>query len=227
MVNRLNPAQSIPSTTAIEPTILITFSNLLLHRLFTLNPTFDTSIIDIVGCGSTLTHLLSFALNEKRSFSFKVEKIGNAIFLIRQEDIIKPFPVPSYKRTMASAFTTWAPDVADSESHQRIVSYTFGGLNMVVRYESDACMPSIDRKSKFEDTMETYTRKRKLGDLEDNDEHQRDSRIMRQKPAVWDSADLLPEHLKGKLVIDSAGLEISRQKSSRSKAAPERNSPLH
>ena len=93
----------------------------------------------MVGCGSTLGNLLRFADSVERSFRFNVEVIGNTVFLVRKENSPTELipDVYGYGHTFPEAYTSWDADVIGSVSHQRLITYDFGGLKCLVRFESD------------------------------------------------------------------------------------------
>ncbi|OCK75053.1 hypothetical protein K432DRAFT_309410 [Lepidopterella palustris CBS 459.81] len=109
------------------------------RALLTEQPNYDTTEIDIFACGSTLGNLLRFVRNVYKAFRFNVEVIGNTVFFVRKEnsptELIKD--VHGYGHSFPEKYTTWEPDVKGSKSNQRIVKYKFGGLDCMVRFESD------------------------------------------------------------------------------------------
>ncbi|KIW74522.1 hypothetical protein Z517_11292 [Fonsecaea pedrosoi CBS 271.37] len=68
---------------------------------------------------------------------------GKHVFLIRKEnnpcDTIPD--VRGYGHMFPEAYTNWDPACIGSQSHQRLVSYSFGGLNLGVRPETDGYFP--------------------------------------------------------------------------------------
>ncbi|KAI1825952.1 hypothetical protein F4861DRAFT_530076 [Xylaria intraflava] len=107
------------------------------QALFALNKKFDTSTIDIMGCASTLGDILRFVRSIDSTFRFDVELIGNTLFLIRncKDDVIPD--VYGYGHSFLDAFTSSDPNGGTIKSHQRVVSYDFGGLKCLVRFECD------------------------------------------------------------------------------------------
>ncbi|KAI9925316.1 hypothetical protein ASPWEDRAFT_32389 [Aspergillus wentii DTO 134E9] len=103
------------------------------------NPDFLTTDVDIVGCGSTLGNLLRFARGTDRKFRMVLEAIGSTVFFVRREN--SPTQTISgvfgYGHTFPEANTTWEAEVKGSESHQRIIQYSFGGMKCLVRFEAD------------------------------------------------------------------------------------------
>ncbi|KAF5977891.1 hypothetical protein FCOIX_6223 [Fusarium coicis] len=102
--------------------------------------------VNIVACGSTIGNLLRFArgVDLDRSFRMLVEKVGETVHLIRREKSPreKIEGVRGFGHTFPEAYTTWESSVKRSTSHQRILSYQFGGLDLMVRFEGDGYISS-------------------------------------------------------------------------------------
>lgn len=136
----------------MEPTV---------RAVFEMNPRFDTSSVDVFACGSTMGNLLRYVRSMEKPFRFLVEVIGETVFFVRRENspsaIIED--VAGFGHTFPETYTTWNPIVKGSESHQRVVRYKFGGLNILVRFESDGYLKASatsepderDRAHGFED----------------------------------------------------------------------------
>lgn len=104
------------------------------------NESLQTRDVDIFACSSTLGNLLRFVRRgEYKPFRFVVEKVGKTVFFIRRENAPdeKLQDVKGYGHTFPEAYTEWKKEVAGSESHQRIISYAFGGQKFLVRSETD------------------------------------------------------------------------------------------
>ncbi|KAI9760197.1 MAG: hypothetical protein M4579_001812 [Chaenotheca gracillima] len=110
-----------------------------IRSVLSLHEDFETSSINIVGCSSTIGNILRYAGSLSASFSFDVDVIGNTIFFVRKE--ASPTQVMEgvygYGHTFPEAYTNWESESRGSVSHQRIISYSFGSLNCLVRFESD------------------------------------------------------------------------------------------
>ncbi|KAH7141427.1 hypothetical protein B0J13DRAFT_59208 [Dactylonectria estremocensis] len=106
--------------------------------------------VNIVACSSTIGNLLRFSRGEEdiRPFRILVEVIGDAVHLVRRENSPKELipDVKGFGHTFPEAYTTWDGDARRSTSHQRIVKYNFGGLDMMVRFEGDGFVASPDIK---------------------------------------------------------------------------------
>ncbi|KAH7198429.1 uncharacterized protein B0J16DRAFT_367510 [Fusarium flagelliforme] len=107
--------------------------------------------VSIFGCGSSIGNLLRFArgVDLDNCFRILVEKIGNTVHFIRREnapdETIKG--IHGFGHTFPEAYTTWDPSVKRSKSHQRILSYQFGGFDLLVRFEGDGYLPEASEKS--------------------------------------------------------------------------------
>jgi hypothetical protein len=90
-------------------------------------------------------HVLLQVLGNKYSqrFHLTLDMISDTLFLGRQAKNAKVRSQPgSYGRSFEDYFTTEDSELEDVEGHHRILRYDFGGLNMVVRIETDAYMPN-------------------------------------------------------------------------------------
>jgi hypothetical protein len=109
------------------------------HAVVEADPEFDAASTDLFACGSTLGNLLRFARGIDKAFRFNIQVVGETVFFIRKEndpkEIIKD--VRGFGHTFPEAYTTWEHSVKGSETHQRIIRYEFGGLDCLVRFESD------------------------------------------------------------------------------------------
>ncbi|KAF5657234.1 hypothetical protein FHETE_10534, partial [Fusarium heterosporum] len=119
----------------LEPTIV---------SVMKMNP--EPLPVNIVACGSTIGNLLRFArgVDLDRPFRILVEKVGDTVHLIRRENSPKEKVegVRGYGHAFPEACTTWDSAVKRSKSHQRIVAYQFGGLDLMVRFEGDGYIAS-------------------------------------------------------------------------------------
>ncbi|KAI2636930.1 hypothetical protein GGS26DRAFT_461494 [Hypomontagnella submonticulosa] len=107
------------------------------QSLFVMNKGFDPSNVDIMGCASSLGDILRFVRSVDSTFRFDVEMVGNTLFLVRNcRDQLIP-DVRGYGHSFLDAFTSYDKGVQETKSHQRIISYSFGGLKCLVRFECD------------------------------------------------------------------------------------------
>jgi hypothetical protein len=97
-----------------------------------------------------------------------VEIIGNTVFFIRREnsptELIKD--VRGYGHSFPEAYTTWDAEVKGSESHQRILRYSFSGLDCLIRFEADGYLETevqtleskaTKKSSTFQDSSDLAT----------------------------------------------------------------------
>lgn len=109
------------------------------------NPDYPTHSVDIVACGSTLGNLLRFVRKIDREFRMLVEVVGSTVFFVRREN--SPTQVISnvygFGHTFPEACTTWPASAERSESSQRLIQYSFGGMKCVVRFEADGYLPDF------------------------------------------------------------------------------------
>lgn len=108
-------------------------------------PEFSLESLDIIGCGSTLGNLLRFARGHGRPFRMLIEVVGNTVFFIRRENsATETIPdVRGYGHAFPEAYTTWSKSTKGSESHQRLITYDFAGMNCLVRFEADGFLPDM------------------------------------------------------------------------------------
>jgi hypothetical protein len=109
---------------------------------------------DVFACGSTLGNLLRFIRGEDKRFRLLVELVDGTVFFIRRENTPRELipEVRGYGHSFPEAYTTWDADVKGSVSHQRVVSYRFGGLCFLVRFQGDGYIPA---KGEDEDSIAT------------------------------------------------------------------------
>ncbi|KAK8057102.1 hypothetical protein PG996_011039 [Apiospora saccharicola] len=106
----------------------------------------STVDVDLVACSSTMGNLLRFLRGEQKPFRILVEEIGDTMFFIRREKSpTEKIPdVRGFGHTFPEHYTTWDESVKKSTSHQRILSYSFGGMRCFVRFEADGYLPAGD-----------------------------------------------------------------------------------
>lgn len=111
----------------------------------------DVGASDVVACGSTLGNLLRFIRGEDKQFRFLVELIEGAVFFIRRENTPHELipDVKGYGHSFPEAYTTWDAEVKGSVSHQRVLSYRFGGLGFLVRFAGDGYIEGEDEKGSY------------------------------------------------------------------------------
>ncbi|KAJ9607827.1 hypothetical protein H2200_007906 [Cladophialophora chaetospira] len=113
------------------------------RAIYTMKPEYNGQQVDIFACSNTMGPLLAFALEQNKTYRSVAEKVGNTLFLIRKEkSSCETIPnVCCYGHTVPEAYTNWDPACVGSQSHQRLVSNTFGDLSLVVKPETDEYLP--------------------------------------------------------------------------------------
>lgn len=102
--------------------------------------------VDVVACGSTIRNLLRFIRGEDQQFRMLVESVQGTVFLVRRENTPRELipHVQGYGHSFPDVYTTWDADVKGSSSHQRMISYHFGGLRILLRFEADGYLLDED-----------------------------------------------------------------------------------
>ncbi|RAL06614.1 uncharacterized protein BO97DRAFT_409528 [Aspergillus homomorphus CBS 101889] len=117
----------------------------LFRSLYIENPSYDICAVDLITDRNNLRKLLAFinpslSKHELKPFTIEVEVTNDTAIFCRAEtkaiDFIKPNEFKGYGHEFEKAFTT--SQIAGSTGHHRIISYDFGGLKLIVRYETDA-----------------------------------------------------------------------------------------
>ena len=119
------------------------------RAVLAMQPQANLPFVDVFGCGSTFGNLLRCARSQPQPFRFDVDVIGDTVFMVRREDTPTQMitDLQGYGHTFPDAYTSWDADVRNSVSHQRIVSYVFGGMQFFIRSETDAYVPGSTTKS--------------------------------------------------------------------------------
>ena len=110
--------------------------------------------VDIVACGSTLGNLLRFIRGEDKQFRMLVQLVEGAVFFIRRENTMYIPDVKGYGHSFPESYTTWEAEVKGSVSHQRIISYRFGGLEFLLRFEGDGFLSDDDSDDDHDEAEE-------------------------------------------------------------------------
>ena len=118
------------------------------EAILTVEPDFPASQIDIFACSSTLGNLLRFVRGQDKAFRMLVQVVGDTVFLIRRENSPTQLipDIKGYGHTFPESYTTWASNVKNSASHQRIIRYDLDGLDCLVRYEVDGYLRHLAKE---------------------------------------------------------------------------------
>ncbi|KAH9905798.1 hypothetical protein F4778DRAFT_679493 [Xylariomycetidae sp. FL2044] len=125
--------------------------------------------IDIVACSSTLGNLLRLTRGQDKLFRILVEVVDGTVFLIRREnsptELIEG--IYGFGHTFPENYTTWDEDVRGSDNHQRILRYSFGDLNLLLRFGADGYMIDEAKMStKAQTSAKTTSMPSSISDLE-------------------------------------------------------------
>lgn len=118
----------------------------LFRALFLTDPSFDIHSTHVITDRNNIRKLLSFASpspepgnNDHQPFAISVEVVKDTAIFCRQETASEEYIGPNEFRGFGHEFEKAYTSVtlAGSTGHHRIISYRFGGLNMIVRHETD------------------------------------------------------------------------------------------
>lgn len=109
-----------------------------------MNPTINFADVDIVLNRNSLRKFLDFCVGTvKSSFRVDLSMINNTLFIERHEKnaraLIRGTQVNGWGHNFEKAFTKLPKGLGGSTQYHRVVNYSLGGLNCVVRFEVDAC----------------------------------------------------------------------------------------
>ena len=139
----------------------------LFRALYIEHPSFDIRSTDVITDRNNIRKLLSFvsgragAGNDIEPFTIKLEVIKNTVILCRMEtatyEFIGPNEFRGFGHEFEKAYTV--NQIKGSTGHYRIISYHFGGLNFIIRHETDGyvddgtIMPSSSSKDQEIDNL--------------------------------------------------------------------------
>ncbi|KAL5349543.1 hypothetical protein ACLOAV_005838 [Pseudogymnoascus australis] len=137
----------------------------LFRALCITNPSFDIRSTDVVTDRNNIRKLLSFinpsmTKNPLETFTINIEVMKSTAILCRDEtathEFIGPNEFKGYGHEFEMAYTT--SQIRASTGHHRVISYRFGGLNFIVRHETDGYvddtkMSSTDAKGPESDSL--------------------------------------------------------------------------
>ena len=135
----------------------------LFRALYVVNPSFNIRSIDVVTDRNNIRKLLSFinpgsTRKGLETFTINVEVAKETVIFSRVEhvthEVIGPHEFRGFGHEFEKAYTT--SQISGSTGHHRVVSYRFGDLNFIVRYETDGYvdtgtrMPSSNNSKELE-----------------------------------------------------------------------------
>ncbi|EIW73855.1 hypothetical protein CONPUDRAFT_160632 [Coniophora puteana RWD-64-598 SS2] len=102
---------------------------------------FKYDIIDIITERNTLRKLLRWVTNsDPDPFRIDIQRTGNACILTKVKTADHSRQHPGYGLGFEEATTRPAVGCEKAAAHHRIISYSLGGLNVLLRFEVDACL---------------------------------------------------------------------------------------
>lgn len=116
----------------------------LFRSLYVSEPTFDITAIDVVTDRNNVRKLLGFVNSrwsgyKREDFTIHVEVTKNTAILSREETKVVEYiganEFKGYGHSFEKKYTT--RQVSRSTGHHRIVKYNFGGLEFILRHETD------------------------------------------------------------------------------------------
>ncbi|EEQ35705.1 hypothetical protein McanMca71_007571 [Microsporum canis] len=132
----------------------------LFRSLYVEHPSYNIREVDLITDRNNVRKLLSF-INPHLSkdglepFTIDVEITGNTAIFCRAETethtFIGPHDFRGYGHEFEKAFTT--TEVSGSTGHHRIISYNFGGLKFIVRYETDAYVDDVSKPQSVDENV--------------------------------------------------------------------------
>ncbi|EGC45398.1 conserved hypothetical protein [Histoplasma capsulatum var. duboisii H88] len=124
----------------------------LFRSLYIENPSYNINPVDLITDRNNVRKLLSFinpslSKDGREPFAIDVEVRNNTAIFCRAETetymFIGPNDFRGYGHEFEKAFTT--TQVSGSTGHHGIISYNFGDLKIIVRYEADAFVDGLPK----------------------------------------------------------------------------------
>ncbi|RYN85844.1 hypothetical protein AA0119_g13066 [Alternaria tenuissima] len=116
----------------------------LFRALYVSHPSFNVASIDVVTDRNNIRKLLSltnprWSSYKREDFTIQVEVTNNTAIFCREETKTEEYIGPNKFRGYGHSFEKkcTSRQVSGSTGHHRIISYSFGGLKFIVRYETD------------------------------------------------------------------------------------------
>ncbi|KFY67379.1 hypothetical protein V496_01570 [Pseudogymnoascus sp. VKM F-4515 (FW-2607)] len=144
----------------------------LFRALSITNPSFDIRSTDVVTDRNNIRKLLSFinpsmTRNGLETFTINIEVTKNTAIFSRDETVTHEFIGPDefkgYGHEFEKAYTTG--QIGASTGHHRIITYRFGGLNFIVRHETDGYVDHTKMSSSDDKGPESDSLSSMLGSL--------------------------------------------------------------
>lgn len=125
---------------------------LLFRSLYIERPSYNIHQVNVITNRNNVRKLLSFinpnlTKNGREPFTIDIEITSNTAIFCRAETetyrFVGPHDFRGHSHEFEKAFTT--TQVSGSTGHHRIISYDFGGLKFIVRYETDAYVDDVSK----------------------------------------------------------------------------------
>jgi hypothetical protein len=116
----------------------------LFQALTVMNPDKRFDDVDVIIARGSMTTLITYVKDVScQPFALTLHVVGNTLIVGRRlRSGMAGSTNGSYGRNFEATWTTQVePDLQDAEGHHHTIQYDFGGLNVVVRAETDAYMP--------------------------------------------------------------------------------------
>jgi hypothetical protein len=128
----------------------------LFRALYLAHPLFDIHSTNVVSDRNNIRKLFSFVSgrtgtgNDIEPFTINIEAVKNTIILCRMETATQEFVGPNDFRGFGHEFEKayTVNQIRGSTGHHRIISYRFGGLNFILRHETDGYV--VDNGTKMQ-----------------------------------------------------------------------------
>ncbi|RAQ60936.1 hypothetical protein AFCA_011028 [Aspergillus flavus] len=126
----------------------------LFRALYTTHQSFDIGAVDLVTDRNNIRKLLSFinpslSRNGLEPFTIEIEATSRTVMFCRAETetvrFVGPDEFVGFGHEFEKAYTR--DKVSGSTGHHRIITYSFGGLRLIVRYETDGYVDSLSGSS--------------------------------------------------------------------------------
>ncbi|KAJ5627824.1 geranylgeranyl pyrophosphate synthetase [Penicillium lividum] len=173
----------------------------LFRSLYIENPSFDINSIDVVADRNNIRKLLSFvnpnlSRDNLDSFTIQVDMAAQTAIFCRDEtatyEVIGPGEFRGFGHEFEKAYTI--SQLKDGTGHHRIISYQLGGLNFLIRHETDGYVrdsnPGLKDTSLGDDLTDTL-------------------KSLSLTPEA--SSTLQPSIIKSKLIIKREGRVVPRE----------------
>jgi len=109
-------------------------------------PTFNLKGTDLITDRRHLRLLLGYVGGSRKEFRIDAEVVGTtvmfSIWSVFEACYVDGSPKSGYGRNFEKMFTRVSDCSTGSITHNRAISYTFGGIKMILRFEVDGCIES-------------------------------------------------------------------------------------